>query len=154
MLRAKQWQTAKPAVIISIACVREEGHMRRFRPSVYCQFTPALAACCVLVALSAPAHAHHVMSGRTPSTFAEGLLSGLGHPVIGIDHLAVIVALGIVVGVGRMHLALPALFVILSALGVIAHVGGITIPMLELWVGVSVLLVGALLASGRALARP
>ena len=27
------------------------------------------------------------MGGKTPSTFAEGLLSGLGHPVIGPDHL-------------------------------------------------------------------
>src|SRR5438270_774512 len=29
------------------------------------------------------AHAHHLMGGKTPSTFADGLLSGLGHPLIG-----------------------------------------------------------------------
>jgi urease accessory protein len=29
-----------------------------------------------------PALAHHAMDGQTPSTFVQGLLSGLGHPVI------------------------------------------------------------------------
>ena len=39
-----------------------------------------------VVAISAdiaPASAHHLMGGVTPVTFAQGLLSGLGHPVIG-----------------------------------------------------------------------
>ena len=34
------------------------------------------------------ASAHHVMGGKTPATFAEGVLSGLGHPIIGPDHRA------------------------------------------------------------------
>jgi hypothetical protein len=42
----------------------------------------AIAAPPFLLA-AAPASAHHVMGGRTPSTFLEGLLSGLAHPVIG-----------------------------------------------------------------------
>src|SRR5262249_57584778 len=46
-----------------------------------------------------PAFAHHMMGGRTPSTFMEGLLSGLGHPVIGLDHLAFLLAVGVAVGV-------------------------------------------------------
>src|SRR5262249_29863369 len=45
------------------------------------------------------AFAHHVMGGKTPSTFVEGLLSGTGHPVIGPDHLAFLLAIGIAVGV-------------------------------------------------------
>ncbi len=53
-------------------------------------------------------YAHHVMGGRMPATFAEGLLSGLGHPVIGIDHLAFIVAVGLAVGVAGLSLAMPA----------------------------------------------
>ena len=32
---------------------------------------------------TASAHAHHVMGGKTPSSFIDGLLSGLGHPLIG-----------------------------------------------------------------------
>ena len=54
-----------------------------------------------------PAFAHHMMGGRTPSTFMEGLLSGLGHPVIGLDHFAFLVAIGIAVGIFGLNLLLP-----------------------------------------------
>ena len=95
-----------------------------------------------------PAFAHHLMGGRTPSTFAEGLLSGLGHPVIGIDHLAFLVAVGIAVGAAGLNLLVPALFVAASAIGVALHVKGVDVPGAELMVAASVILVGALVARG------
>jgi urease accessory protein len=109
-----------------------------------------LAPALVLLA-AAPASAHHVMGGRTPSTFMEGLLSGLGHPVIGPDHLAFLVAIGVVVGVGGLNLALPAVFIVAMAVGVAVHVGGIGLPAAEIMVALSVLLAGILIARGRAL---
>ena len=111
---------------------------------------PALALALTLAGL-ATAHAHHVMGGQTPATFVQGLLSGLGHPVIGIDHLAFIVAMGVAVGVAGLSLAIPALFIVASALGVALHVRGIALPNVEFIVAVSVLLVGAAVASGRAM---
>ena len=95
-----------------------------------------------------PAFAHHVMGGRTPSTFGEGLLSGLGHPVIGIDHLAFLIAVGVAVGVAGFNLLMPALFVAASAVGVALHVKGVTIPGAEVMVAGSVILAGALVARG------
>src|SRR6185436_5259329 len=80
------------------------------------------------VATAVPAEAHHVMGGRTPSTFLEGLLSGLAHPVIGLDHLAFIVAVGVAVGVAGLNLIIPALFIAASAAGVALHVRGIALP--------------------------
>jgi len=109
----------------------------------------ALVAALSLFATSA--FAHHVMGGKTPSTFVEGLLSGVGHPVIGPDHLAFLLAIGIAVGVGGLNLALPALFVVASATGVVLHVNGINLPGAEIGVAASVLLAGFLLALGRAL---
>jgi urease accessory protein len=111
------------------------------------------AALVVLALLSSTpfASAHHVMDGATPSTFVEGLLSGLGDPVIGPDHLAFLLAIGVAVGVGGLNLALPALFVVASAIGVTLHVNGIDLPAAELVVAVSVLLAGVLIARGRAL---
>ena len=100
---------------------------------------------------AAPASAHHVMGGRTPSTFAEGLLSGLAHPVIGPDHLAFLLAVGVVVGVGGLNLALPAVFVAAMAIGVMVHVNGIGVPDVEIIIALSVLLAGVLIAFGRAL---
>ncbi len=108
-----------------------------------------LAAVC-LAAVS-PASAHHIMDGDLPSTFTQGLLSGLGHPVIGLDHLAFLIAVGIAVGVGGLSLALPIVFVAASALGVALHVLEFDLPGVELIVAASVVLIGVLVASGREL---
>lgn len=102
----------------------------------------------VVAAAGEPAFAHHAMGGGTPSTFAQGLLSGLGHPIIGIDHLAFLAAVGVVVGLAGFNLILPLVFVGLSAVGVLLHVKGVTIPAVEAVVAGSVILVGALLAFG------
>lgn len=109
------------------------------------------------VALAAPglfvivndASAHHVMGGRTPATFFEGMLSGLGHPVIGPDHLAFLVALGVAVGIFRLSLATPFLFLAAMAAGVATHVAGISLPGADLVVAASVLLAGGMLALDR-----
>jgi urease accessory protein len=98
-----------------------------------------------------PAFAHHMMGGRTPATFMEGFLSGLGHPVIGLDHLAFLVAVGIAVGAGGLNLLMPVAFVVAMALGVLLHVQAVALPGAEVIVAVSVLLAGILLALGRPL---
>lgn len=108
-------------------------------------------ALAILIAMTGTASAHHLMGGGLPSTFSQGLLSGLGHPVIGPDHLAFLVAVGIAVGVGGLSLALPIVFVAASAVGVALHVYGIDLPGAELIIAASVILAGFLIARGRAL---
>jgi urease accessory protein len=103
------------------------------------------------LAMGMPAEAHHMMGGRTPSTFMEGLLSGLGHPVIGLDHLAFVVAVGVAVGVSGLSLALPALFIVASMAGVAIHVGGANVPGAEALVAISVLIAGLMIAYGRSM---
>jgi urease accessory protein len=94
------------------------------------------------------------MGGKMPASFGEGLLSGLGHPVIGIDHLAILAAVGIAVGAGGLSLAMPAVFILCSAIGVTLHVSAVTIPGSEALVALSVIVAGLLLALGRNLAQP
>ena len=54
-----------------------------------------VSAALLLVPYFAPAaFAHHLMGGEVPTTAWQGLLSGLGHPIIGIDHFAFIVGVG------------------------------------------------------------
>ena len=74
------------------------------------------------------AHAHHLMGGKTPSTFADGLLSGLGHPLIGPDHLAFLLAIGMAIGVGGLNPALALVFVVTSGMGVALHVNAVDLP--------------------------
>jgi len=59
-----------------------------------------------------PALAHHLMGGKMPTTFGEGILSGLGHPIIGIDHFAAIVAVGCLAAAHRAAPALAIAFVV------------------------------------------
>jgi urease accessory protein len=99
-----------------------------------------------LAATAGTASAHHLMGGKTPSTFTDGILSGVGHPIIGPDHLAFLVALGIAVGVSRLSLMTPFLFLLAMACGVAAHVAAVNIPAAELFVAASVLAAGVLIA--------
>ena len=102
-----------------------------------------------LVATAGTASAHHLMGGKTPSTFADGILSGLGHPIIGPDHLAFLVAIGVAVGVGGLSFATPFLFLVAMASGVAAHVAAFNIPAAEMIVALSVIVAGVLLALDR-----
>jgi urease accessory protein len=116
----------------------------------------ALSAPALLAALmmAEPAAAHHPMGGAMPTSFADGFLSGLGHPVLGLDHLAFLVAIGVAAGVARLGLLVPALFVGGSLAGVAIHVAAIDLPAVEALVAGSVAMAGALLLrrGGRALA--
>jgi urease accessory protein len=103
----------------------------------------------VLALGSAPAFAHHVMGGRTPATFVEGVLSGLGHPVIGLDHLAAVVAIGCLAAAHREGYELAVAFVLAMVAGVALHLQGATVPGAEILVALSVIALGALMLRHR-----
>ncbi|MCB8820782.1 HupE/UreJ family protein [Microvirga rosea] len=94
------------------------------------------------LAAATPAFAHHAMGGMMPSTFAQGLLSGLGHPVIGLDHLAALVGVGLVSSRFTRGLVLPTFWMIAMAAGVGLHLASADIPYAELLVAVSVVIIG------------
>jgi urease accessory protein len=95
--------------------------------------------------LADPAFAHHLMGGHTPATFMEGMLSGLGHPVIGIDHFAAVVAVGCLAAAHRAGPALAIAFVLAMMAGVAVHLQGATVPAAEFLVALSVIVLGAIL---------
>lgn len=109
-----------------------------------------LVALAGLFLAAGPAAAHHPMGGAVPATLWQGLASGLAHPVIGLDHLAFLIAVGLAAGVARRGPALPVLFVAASLLGVAARWLGLVLPGAELLAAAAVLAAGALLARGRA----
>ena len=91
------------------------------------------------------ASAHHLMGGKTPTTFVDGLLLGVGHPIIGPDYLAFLLALGIAVGVFRLSFVNPFLFVAAMICGVAIHVAGLYLPAADPIVPISVLIAGLML---------
>ncbi|MBL1179287.1 HupE/UreJ family protein [Pantanalinema sp. GBBB05] len=108
------------------------------------RFLPLVTGLLVLL-MSAPAQAHHVMGGRTPANFVEGFLSGLAHPVIGIDHFAFIVAVGLLAATQRQGIFIAIAFVLSAMVGTGLHLLGFSLPGAELLISGSVLLFGILL---------
>lgn len=98
--------------------------------------------------LTAPALAHHPLGNQTPSTFIEGFLSGLGHPVIGLDHLAFVVAVGLLAATRARGVILPITFVLTALVGTGIHLAEVSLPWAEFWISASVLAVGLLIAFG------
>ncbi|WP_035992137.1 HupE/UreJ family protein [Leptolyngbya sp. KIOST-1] len=99
-----------------------------------------------LLLLPRPGLAHHPTGGQVPTTAVEGFLSGLGHPVIGFDHLAFVVALGLLAAVSAWGIAIPVVFVLTAMVGTGLHLAEITLPMAEPIIAGSVLGFGLLLA--------
>ena len=95
--------------------------------------------------ISAPAFAHHPLGGELPSNFFEGIMSGLGHPVIGFDHLAFVVASGLIAVSVSRGLIIPFAFVVATAIGAGIHLQAIDLPLPEIIIAASVLLFGLLL---------
>lgn len=100
------------------------------------------------LAITQPAFAHHALGGTTPVSFGEGLLSGLAHPVINIDHFAFIVAVGVLTAVGQASKFLPVWFVAGSILGTIMAVQGVVIPFAGWLALLSLVGIGVALALG------
>jgi urease accessory protein len=111
----------------------------------------AAAVVWLLAVTSHPAAAHHVMSGKLPTTFMQGMLSGLGHPIIGLDHLAAIVAVGCLAAMHRTGAALATCFVLAMLAGVAMHLRQITLPASEILVALSVIALGSTLILRRSL---
>ena len=125
----------------------------------------------VCIASSQPAIAHHPFGGETPDSILTGLLSGLGHPVIGLDHLAFVIALGAVafglqpvlnrIGARSSQadgldegerslrktdgLLIVLVFLAAAAIGSWLHVQGLDLLGAETVISLSVLLAGLLL---------
>ena len=104
--------------------------------------TLALSALC-LVAGSASAH--------TGSHAVTGFVSGLSHPLLGLDHLLAMIAIGLWAAQqgGRAVWAVPAAFVGAMGLGGGLALSGLVLPQAETGLAVSVLVLGLLIATQR-----
>ena len=97
--------------------------------------------------LAAPALAHHPNGSEIPSNFTQGFLSGIGHPVIGIDHLVFVVAIGLLAALSKkLGMVIPLAFIAATAIGTAIHLQSINLPLAELIISTSVLVMGIFLA--------
>lgn len=96
------------------------------------------------VVINPIAMAHHPMGGKTPSNFFEGIMSGFGHPILGIDHFTFVIASGLI-AVGKLaNIFIPISFVIATIIGVVIHLFSVDLPITEVIVASSVIIFGCL----------
>jgi len=114
------------------------------------KWTAAIVAACVL--FPGLVWGHHFMDAELPQTFAQGLLSGLGHPVIGLDHAAFIVAAGFLLALVRNGMWGIVALIAGSLFGAALHLMAVGLPAGEVGVALSVILVGVLVMARRRIA--
>lgn len=105
----------------------------------------------ISLTLATPAIAHHPFGGAAPQTIFSGLVSGIGHPVLGFDHLAFIIAVGLVAAMLRRGIAIPLTFLLAAVAGTGLHLAEMNLPISELVIAFSVLLFGLLVIARREL---
>jgi len=93
-----------------------------------------------------PVLAHHAMGGKVPANFFEGFTSGLAHPVIGPDHFAFVVSVGLLAAISHQGIMIPIAFVLAAIAGTGLHLMQIALPAAEFAISGSILLFGILLA--------
>jgi len=107
-----------------------------------------------LAVAATPALAHHPLGGLPMETFAHGLLSGAGHPVLGFDHLFFVALMGVAALFTARKYASPLAYIGAMLAGTLMISTGLTLPGIEFVVALSLLALGAVVLSGRALGMP
>jgi urease accessory protein len=99
----------------------------------------------MVAGLAGPAFGHAEGAG-----FEGGFLSGLMHPVGGLDHVAAMVAVGLWGAfLGRPAVwLLPVVFPLVMAIGGALGVAGVPIPFVEPGIALSSVVIGLAIASG------
>ena len=96
-----------------------------------------------------PALAHHPLGGVEMTTHGQFLLSGIGHPLLGFDHLFFVIAVGVAAGLLGRALSLPLGYVAGMVGGLLAAIAGLALPGVEAAIALSLLALGTAVALGR-----
>ena len=96
-----------------------------------------------------PALAHHPLAGAKMETFIHGILSGVGHPLLGFDHLFFVALVGIVAVYTTRLYSAPLAFISAMLTGTLLSSFGFAIPATEIMIIISLLTLGGIVATGR-----
>lgn len=105
-----------------------------------------------LLALALPSFAHaHAGAGE-----ASGWMHGLSHPFSGLDHVCAMIAVGLWAAQmgGRALWRVPLAFVSVMILGGLLGMAAIPVPFIEAGIGMSLLVLGVLIAAAVRLPLP
>src|SRR5262245_63361940 len=88
-----------------------------------------------------------------PTNLLEGLLSGITHPALGLDHLTFMVVIGLVAALANTSLLVIGCFVAASLVGIVVHAANFDFAYYVQFVAIGVFLVWVLLVFGYGVRR-
>ena len=103
----------------------------------------------ILLILPSFVFAHHPLNGGLMETFNDGLLSGIGHPILGLDHLIFIIGVGLISFISRKFINFSFAFIGGTFLGLFSIIFGLYLPFYEIIISCSLLLLGYLILKGK-----
>lgn len=101
--------------------------------------------------LAGPALAHHPLNGMAMETFMHGVMSGIGHPVLGFDHLFFVVAAGVLAAYCGYARTAPLALLAGVLAGVMLSVSGVVLPAGEILIALSIVILGVVGIRGKSL---
>ncbi len=102
----------------------------------------------LLSLVATPVLAHHPLAGMPVTTFAHGLMSGFGHPILGFDHLFFVTSVGIIAIFTRHRILAPLAYIVAMLGGCLVTALWTSMPATELMIALLLLVLGSMLLSG------
>ena len=109
------------------------------------RFANIFSTILAVILVTGSAAAHHPLNGMPMETFVHGLLSGIGHPLLGFDHLFFVISAGIVAVFTAARVVSLAAYLVAMVAGCLLMYIGTALPLTELIIAASLIVVGGLL---------
>lgn len=89
------------------------------------------------------------LANAHPGHGDSGVVQGFSHPLLGLDHLVAMVAVGLWAAMlgGRARWIVPSVFVTMMGAGAAAGMSGVIVPGVEQGIAASILILGLLIAT-------
>lgn len=133
---------ASAALDLWVTNVEDAAESRMMMNRISSRLASLLAALCTWT-FADVALAHHPLGGMPMETVQDGLLSGLAHPVLGFDHLAFVVAVGLCALRCASPARAPAAYIFAMLAGCAMMPLGVSLPGKEGLVAASLVVLGA-----------
>ena len=88
---------------------------------------------------------HHPLNGSIMQNFNDGFLSGIGHPVLGLDHLMFILGVGFISYFSKKFFNYSFSFITGTFLGMFSLIYGLYLPFYDIIISVALICLGYLL---------
>ena len=103
----------------------------------------------IVLILPKDVFAHHPLNGEIMENFNDGFLSGIGHPILGLDHLLFIIGVGLISFLSKRFLNFSFTFIGGTILGLVSMIWGLYLPFYEIMISFTLLLLGYLILARR-----